>query len=137
MSFNNPIHFVDLDGREPTPAQAARMAAHVYGDKVKLTGGWHVSKRDFGLSKTDLNNTATGLKSQIYERTVKGKTEYTYATAGTEASWKDVGADVKQPLGLSKQYEKAADNAKVISSVLGKTELTFTGGNVSNVLLLK
>jgi RHS repeat-associated protein len=127
MSFNNPIHFVDLDGREPTPAQAARMAAHVYGDKVKLTGGWHVSKRDFGLSKTDLNNTATGLKSQIYERTVKGKTEYTYATAGTEASWKDVGADVKQPLGLSKQYEKAADNAKVISSVLGKTELTFTG----------
>jgi RHS repeat-associated protein len=125
--MDNPVGHVDLDGKEPTPAQAARMSAHVYGDKVKLTGGWHVSKRDFGLNKTDLNNSNTGLKSQVYERTIKGKTEYTYATAGTEQSWKDVGADVKQPLGLSKQYEKAAENAKIISNILGKTELTYTG----------
>lgn len=127
--LGNPVRFVDLDGREPTPAEAARMAAHVYGDKKNgiLTGGWKVSGRDFGLTKQDLNNSSTGLKSQVYERTIKGKTEYTYATAGTEASWKDVGADVKQPLGLSQQYASAADNAEKISLALGKTELTFTG----------
>ena len=127
---NNPVRYVDLNGMEPTPEEAARMAAHVYGDKRNgiLTGGWQISSRDFGLTKKDLDNTSTGLKSQVYQRMKSdGKIEYTYATAGTEASWKDVIADLNQPLGLSKQYEKAADNAKAISKVLGGTELTFTG----------
>ena len=122
---NNPIFFVDPDGREPTPAEAARMAAHVYGDKKNsiLIGGWAVSKRNFRIKLQDAN----GLKSQVYQRTTDGVTEYTYATAGTEASWKDVGADAKQPFGLSKQYGSAADNAKSLSKTLGETELTFTG----------
>ena len=33
FTSNNPIRFVDPDGHEPTPAEAARIAAHVYGDK--------------------------------------------------------------------------------------------------------
>lgn len=127
INYNNPIRFVDLDGREPTPAEAARMAAHVYGDsKSPLIGGWAVSSRDFGIKLTN----DYGLKSQVYQRTQEnGKIEYTYATAGTEANWKDVGADVKQPLGLSKQYASAADNAEKISNKLlkGGEELTFTG----------
>lgn len=126
FSFNNPLYFIDSDGQEPTPAEAARMAAHVYGDKKDdiLTGGWRVSKQDFGIQ---LQNDA-GLKSLVYERVINGKvTEYTYATAGTEANWKDVGADLKQPIGLSDQYSSAADNAKILSAALGKTELTFTG----------
>jgi RHS repeat-associated protein len=124
--YNNPIRFIDPDGQEPTPAEAARMAAHVYGDKKDniLTGGWRVSQRDFGIQLQNKN----GLKSLVYERVVEGKvTEYTYATAGTEASWQDVGADVKQPLGISRQYASAVKNAEKLSEAVGETELTFTG----------
>jgi hypothetical protein len=69
----------------------------------------------------------TGLKSLFYERVVGGKvTEYTYATAGTEnlKDWKENG---KQPLGLSAQYEHAANNAKILSNALSNTELNFVG----------
>jgi len=123
--FNNPIRLIDPYGQEPTPAEAARMATHVYGDKKDdiLTGGWRVSNRDFGIQLQD----ATGLKSLVYERVANGKvTEYTYATAGTEnlQDWKENG---KQPLGLSDQYHSAANNAKKISGDLGETELSYVG----------
>jgi hypothetical protein len=71
----------------------------------------------------------------LYERSVDGKTEYTYATAGTEASWLDVGADVKQPLGLSKQYDESMSNAKELKNVLPEgAELTFTGHSLGGGL---
>ena len=121
-SFDNPIQFVDPDGKKPTPAEAARMSSHVYGDNVKLIGGWKVSSRDFGI----VLNSENGLKSQVYERTVDGVKEYTYATAGTE-DWTDIVENAGQPFGLSEQYANSAYNAKQISNELGKTELTFTG----------
>ncbi len=125
----NPILQVDLLGDKPRLKEAAAMAAHVYGDKKDdiLKGDWKVTTKDFGIQ---LNNPANGLKSQIYQRTTNdGKTEYVYATAGTEAEWADVGADVHQPFGLSSQYTQSVNNAKIISDVLAKTnsELTFTG----------
>ena len=124
-NVNNPIRFVDSDGHEPTPAEAARIAAHVYGDKKDdiLTGGWRVSQRDFGIKLTD----ETSLRSLVYERVVDGKvTEYVYATAGS-VELRDWGENFKQPLGLSKQYENAANNAKTLSKILSDTELNFVG----------
>jgi hypothetical protein len=126
--LNNPISNTDVLGDKPNKWQAARMAAHVYGDKSDkiLKGGWKVSKRDFGPT-VGLNNKENGLHSQVYERTRKGKTEYVYATAGTEDAT-DVREDALQPLGTSKQYDQSVFNAKEISKQLGKgTELTFTG----------
>lgn len=129
--YNNPIKFIDPTGmigesvNKPTPREAALMSKHVYGDNVKLEGGRQVSQTKFkGVLLTDDN----GFKSQVYERVVDGKvTEYTYATAGTEKDWGDVGADVKQPLGLSSQYSLSAKNATELSKQIGDTELTLQG----------
>jgi RHS repeat-associated protein len=128
-NFDNPVKFLDPDGQQPTPAEAARMAAHVYGDKRDgiLIGGWRVSKRDFGVLLD--NSKVTGLRSQVYERDTKGGgKEYVYATAGTN-DMQDVIADAVQPGGQSQQYHDAADIAKKISDELDEegAELTFTG----------
>ena len=130
--LDNPIKFVDQDGREPTPYQAAIMAKHVYGDsKIKLVGGWKVSSAGKGLA---LNNETTGFKSQVYERTVKGKTEYTYATAGTE-DMVDVKQDVKQVFGLAEQYKQSVEVAGDLKTALPKgAELTFTGHSLGGGL---
>lgn len=100
------------------------MAAHVYGDKTNgiLIGGWQVSNSNFGIKM----NTESGLQSQVYQRTVDGKTEYTYATAGTQ-DWTDAGQDVAQVVGLSKQYSESIGNAEKLSGILGNSELTFVG----------
>jgi hypothetical protein len=123
---NNPIWNTDVLGDKPTPKQAAAMAAHVYGDKSDkiLKGGWKVSGKDFGIEK---NNSENGLHSQVYERNKRGKTEYVYASAGTE-DMTDAKQDALQLLGLSGQYDISMNNATKISDKLGKgTELTFTG----------
>lgn len=120
---------------EPTPKEAAAMAAHVYGDKKDdiLIGGWKVSQRTFENVK--LNDKDSGFKSQIYEKTVEGKTEYVYATAGTEDG-KDWKANALQTVGASKQHTISAKNAQEIASQLEKTgeELTFTGHSLGGGL---
>jgi len=122
---NNPLKFVDVDGCEPTIAEAARIAAHVYGDKPDdfLIGGWSMSSNIMLGQKFNLDN---GLKSALYERTIDGVTEYVYATAGTN-DMKDVINDIVQPLGISNQYRQAAENAKDLSRMLREKELTFVG----------
>jgi RHS repeat-associated protein len=123
--LNNPIKLIDPDGKIPTEAEAAAIAAHVYGDKTDkiLIGGWQVSNRDFGIAKNDANN---GLLSQVYERSVDGKTEFTYATAGTQDKT-DALQDAAQVVGLSDQYKESTKNAGILSEKLGSAELTFVG----------
>ena len=135
--FGNPIKLIDPNGERPTEEEAARISAHVYGtEKVTLTGGWHLSK----LNKTigdiiTLKDKDSGFKSAIYERTYKGKTEYVYATAGTDFTemndWKN---NIKQIIGKSEQYAISMSNAEKISQVIGNSELTFTGHSLGGGL---
>ena len=94
-----------------------------------MTGGWHLSKLNKTISGITLRDKDPGFKSAIYERTYKGKTEYVYATAGTDFTemndWKN---NIKQIIGKSEQYDISMENAKKISQAIGRnSELTFTG----------
>lgn len=125
MCADNPVNYVDKDRKKPTKEEAARMAAHVYGDNSDkiLSGEWIKSARNFGVKL----QRSSGLCSAVYERTVKGKTIVVHATAGTQ-DWKDIKEDVKQIVGVSKQYAEPVENAKEISKILGgNTKLNFVG----------
>ncbi len=47
----DPINYIDPTGEKPLPSEAARMAAHVYGDKTDdiLIGGWSKTPDNLGL----------------------------------------------------------------------------------------
>ncbi len=111
------------------------MSKHVYNDPkdpVELIGGWKVSNAVKGIT---YSNEATGFKSALYERTVDGKTEYTYATAGTEGlDGKDWKANATQLVGASEQYSQSKANAVELKNELKGAELTFTGHSLGGGL---
>jgi RHS repeat-associated protein len=137
-TYQNPLKYTDPTGmkeesiQEPTPLEAATMASHVYDGKIKLVGGWQVSKRDVkGLTKDDDQD---GLKGNLYERTLNGNTEYAMVYAGTEDINKDGLEDILQVFGLSSQYAKAISNAEFLKDDLGDSELTFVGHSLGGGL---
>lgn len=117
---------------KPTPKEAAAIAANVYkSGNTGLIGGWARSSANTGVSYT---NDATGFKSGLYQRTnADGKTEYTYATAGTE-NMKDWSNNASQLAGSSPQYQQSVDNARTISGELKGSELTFVGHSLGGGL---
>jgi RHS repeat-associated protein len=138
-TYQNPLKYTDPTGmkeesiQEPTPLEAATMASHVYDGKIKLVGGWQVSKRDVkGLTKDDDQD---GLKGNLYERTLNGNTEYAMVYAGTEDINKDGLEDILQVFGLSSQYAKAISNAEFLKDDLGDSELTFVGHSLGGAWL--
>lgn len=126
--LNNPMLLLDSQGEEPTTYEAAIMAKHVYGDDVKLVGGWEKSKMQYKSF-----NSRNGLKSALYERTLDGVTEYAYVTAGTQ-DLTDIKEDALQILGNSKQYEESIQNALDLNKEYSKSELTFVGHSLGGGL---
>lgn len=111
----NPLKVRDVIRRNGIFLEAAYIAQDVYradSNKV-LSGGWKHSKAFADLTYVDK---ATGLISALYERTQNGKTEYVYATAGTDPKcledWKN---NLEQLYGNSKQYEQAAHTAEELA----------------------
>ena len=132
--LGRPTMLIDLDGYKPTEEEAARIADHVYGNgDVILIGGWRVSKRKF--ENVNYIDDGSGFKSKLYERTIDGKTEYVYATAGTDGfSKEDWKNNVQQLVGESEQYETSMDNAYNLSKNLKDSELTFVGHSLGGGL---
>ena len=125
--INNPLIFIDKDGKIPTAVEGAVMAKHIYDGKIgdKLIGGWHLDR-----IYTDKDNLA--YRAGLYSRTVDGVTEYTMANAGTyfENSKRGRGSiseDLEQPFGGSENMGASIKDAKEVSKELGDAELTFVG----------
>ncbi|MEM9990599.1 MAG: RHS repeat-associated core domain-containing protein, partial [Bacteroidota bacterium] len=134
----NPLILVDLDGKQPTVMEGAKLSGHSYGSG-DLPDGWEmVDGGELGLSKKfEFINDESGFQSALYRRKKEdGSFEYTYAFTGSQGIgvdwWKN---NFPQALGMvAKQYEIAVKNAEILSAALGDTELTFTGHSLGGGL---
>lgn len=134
---NSPIWISDAALDTPSVRQAADIAEHVYGpnavgDYPDLEGDW--KQVDLPIKGVVYHDKESGYDAGLYKRTVKGHTEYVFATRGTE-SWTDVATDILQPFGLSTQYDIAVENAVILKRYFGsKVDLTFVGHSLGGGL---
>lgn len=132
---NDPILHSDYLGDTPTVKEAALIAQHVYGDKAaQLMNRWILSTLKIpGVTYSDKKS---GYAAALYVRTNSdGKTEYVFATRGSELTFKDWANNFEQPLGASRQYELNAENAKALQQYFGaNTDLTFVGHSLGGGL---
>lgn len=107
--------------------EAACIADDVYAwlSPEKLVGQWERSS-DFG--DIAYKDPVSGLRSQLYTRTINGRKEYIYATAGT-VTLKDMANNLTQLDGTSIQYAQSIKNARELSARIAATNgtLLFTG----------
>ena len=81
----------------------------------------------------DSYNERNGFKSNLYERTSSGITEYAYVTAGTQ-DITDIRQDALQLIGYSSQYKESVDNAIMLNRQYANSELTFVGHSLGGGL---
>jgi hypothetical protein len=129
---NNPIWFNDILLDTPSIREGAYIADDSYNEKSTLknnkdNGYW--VRNDIAIPGVQYHDKASGYDAHLYTRTINGKTEYVFATQGTDpTSWKDWKNNFQQPLGISKQYALNAKNAEALQKHFGdKTDLTFVG----------
>lgn len=104
------------------------MADHVYNAKVgdKTSNGWEVMRVD--------NNDKTGFLGALYKGTYNDKTEYIYATAGTDfTSLSDWQNKIQQiTSGNSDQYSQSVGIARTESEA--HPGVSFTGDSLGGGL---
>jgi hypothetical protein len=142
--FTNAVPPITSHGSisKPTPYEAAVMSKVVYGgpDAGDAVGGWSISHAADGKG-IQFNDTGSGLKSQLFEKTLpNGTKEYCYVTAGTEMvdsqgnfDSRDSASNALQLLGISKQYQESTDNAKALVALFGGA-ISFAGHSLGGGL---
>lgn len=127
--WNNSIRWNDPDGQCPDcPDEVyVPIADHVYGAQVGdvTNNGWEVVRVDENKS---------GFQGALYKGIYNDKTEYIYATAGTQDLGKDGLADVKQVFGASKQYKESVTIANELSRNEDYKGVSFTGHSLGGGL---
>jgi RHS repeat-associated protein len=114
----------------PGKFQAAILADAVYGGYSISDGlaGYEMIYEP--LEDFIYDDEKSGFKSALFKKTVDGVTSYVYATAGTDmTSWNDWKNNGAQIIGLARQYEISASNAKIIAKFCKDNgyNLTFVG----------
>lgn len=128
--WNNPVKYTDPDGRCPDCPDDVYvpLAEHVYNAKVgdKTSNGWEVMKVD--------DNDETGFQGALYKGTYNNKTEYIYATAGTDfTSLSDWQNNIQQiTTGNAEQYSQSVKIAGQLSK--DYQGISFTGHSLGGGL---
>ncbi|MCE2497108.1 MAG: DUF2974 domain-containing protein [Flavobacteriales bacterium] len=99
---------------------------------MTTNNGWEVVRVD--------NDDETGYRGALYQGTFNGKTEYIYATQGTNpTSLKDWQNNAQQVFGNSPQYDQSVDYAKQYADQYNGVSFTghSLGGGLASANALK